>query len=186
MLKIWKFAALDSAPLFLKPMLAALLYYCCSCHVPFKCNLELTIYFTKTLSQKCNKTWRKHRYWKTIGSFWCAFRSLRPPISVFKMSYSMPTLIGFILAVEDILDEYLVPERIAVPHEETIAEEECSSTIVLERSAFHLLFKAAVSLCVCLCVSVCTPHFFLTRSSDHDYIWHAYADRSGNGSILKI
>ena len=95
-------------------------------------------------------------------------------------------LIGFILAVEDILDEYLVPERIAAPHEETIAEEECSSTIVLERSAFHLLFKAAVSLCVCLCVSVCTPHFFLTRSSDHDYIWHAYADRSGNGSILKI
>ena len=62
----------------------------------------------------------------------------------------------------------------------------------------HLLYKAAVSLCVCVYVclsvflyvclsvrmSVCLYPPFSTRPSDHDQIWHAFADWSGNDSNL--
>ena len=38
-------------------------------------------------------------------------------------------------------------------------------------------------LCVCVCVSV--KYRRLNGWTDHDQIWHAYADRSENGSYLK-
>ena len=46
-----------------------------------------------------------------------------------KYQYSKPTF----FAAEDILDEYLMSDRIAMPHEETIPEEDESNNAVLDR-----------------------------------------------------
>ena len=41
------------------------------------------------------------------------------------------------------------------------------------------IYKAAVSLAVCLCVGVCIPPIFSTRPSDRNQIRHTYSDRYG-------
>ena len=41
------------------------------------------------------------------------------------------------------------------------------------------------SVCVCVCVCVSVKYRRPNGWTDHDQIWHVYADRSGNGSYLK-
>ncbi len=47
--------------------------------------------------------------------------------------------------------------------------------------------RAYVCVCVCVCVRACVRVNYKRPNgwTDHDQIWHAYADRSENGSYLK-
>ena len=47
----------------------------------------------------------------------------------------------------------------------------------------YLLYKAAASLCLCVCLY---PPLFFTRPSNRDQIWHTYSDRYGTSSPKKI
>ena len=42
-----------------------------------------------------------------------------------------------------------------------------------------------MSVCLPVCLSVCTPPFFSTRPSDRNQIWHTYSGRHGTHSQLK-
>ena len=51
--------------------------------------------------------------------------------------------------------------------------------------------RACLRVCVCACVRVCVCARVCVKYrrpngwTDHDQIWHVYADRSGNGYYLK-
>ena len=57
----------------------------------------------------------------------------------------------------------------------------CVCVRVCVRACVHACVRACMRACVRVSVTYRRPNCW----TDHDQIWHVYADRSGNGSYLK-
>ena len=53
------------------------------------------------------------------------------------------------------------------------------------RTLIYIYIIQIMCVCVCVCVCVSVKYRRPNGWTDHDQIWHVYADRPGNGSYLK-
>ena len=56
----------------------------------------------------------------------------------------------------------------------------------LKNKIIYIYIIQILSVCLCVCVCVSVEYRRPNCWTDHDQIWHAYADIPGNGSYQKL
>ena len=78
----------------------------------------------------------------------------------------------------------VVAESMTVAAAATVTTATTESATIAPTDTYLYLYNTN-SVCVCVCVCVSVKYRRPNGWTDHDQIWHAYADRSENGSYLK-
>ena len=67
-----------------------------------------------------------------------------------------------------------------------IAASKGNHVLGMIRRNIYIYIMQILSVCVCVCVCLSVKYRRPNCWTDHDQIWHAYADRPGNGSYQKL